>query len=416
MACADTQSVLRVSIQQARKGMVLARTVPHPHRPETVLLRPGASLDDHAIDRLLELGVHEVWVRYPGLEHIVRFSDPRLLSAQRGVVALASRAMDDALVRGKAPADYHTFRKAIMAMVDRLVENPSASILLGDVVSGSKPFLRHASRTCFLSILMGLRLDYYILRERTRFVGHSAKDLSALGLGSLFHDVGLLKLDQDALASWARAGRDENDPLWRSHSQLGFDMVKDHAEPVAAGIVLHHHQCFDGTGFPSRVELSGNERTPRGSEIHIFARIVACAETFDRLRGGAFLPCEDDRPQAPAALALKTLLSEPLRGRFDPTVLSTLIEVAPPYPPGSLVTITGGQHAVVVEWAASDPCRPVVETIDLEDSLGTCRRSAPHRIDLRHERGIEIVEHEGIDVAEHNFPAELVESLGSLAA
>jgi HD-GYP domain-containing protein (c-di-GMP phosphodiesterase class II) len=408
--------VLRVSIQQAQKGMVLARSVPHPHRPETVLLRPGATLNDHAIDRLLELGVHEVWVRYPGLEHLVRFSDPRILAAQRGVVALASRAMDDTMARGRAPADYHSFRKAVMAMVDRLVENPSASILLGDVVSGSKPFLRHASRTCFLSILMGLRLDYYLLRERTRMVGHSAKDLSALGLGSLFHDVGLLKLDQDALAEWARQGRDEQDPLWRSHVQLGFDMVKEHAEPVAAGVVLHHHQHFDGSGFPARVDLAGNARTQQGSDIHVFARIVACAEMYDRLRGGAFLPCEQDVTPVPAVRALRAMLEEPLAHRFDPVVLGTLVEVAPPYPPGSFVTITGGRHAVVVEWSAADPCRPVVETIDLEDTLGTCRHSRPERIDLRQAVGVEIIEHEGVDVSGDNFPATFVASLGSLAA
>jgi response regulator RpfG family c-di-GMP phosphodiesterase len=110
----------------------------------------------------------------------------------------------------------------------------------------------------------------------------AAKDVASLGVGAMFHDIGLLKVDPAALAAWEQQ-RDEKDPVWRQHVKLGFSLVHEHLDAAAAAVVLHHHQRFDGSGFPSRMHLSGKEIPVAGSHIHIFARIAAVADVFDAL-------------------------------------------------------------------------------------------------------------------------------------
>ena len=78
--------MLRVPVSQAQPGMILAQSIHHPVRPEIVLLRQNAELDRHAIPRLSELGVHEVWIRYPGLETLMKFVNPEMISTYRAII------------------------------------------------------------------------------------------------------------------------------------------------------------------------------------------------------------------------------------------------------------------------------------------------------------------------------------------
>jgi HD-GYP domain-containing protein (c-di-GMP phosphodiesterase class II) len=241
--------------------------------------------------------------------------------------------------------------------------------------------------------------------ERRRLSPNAARDLSGLGVGAMLHDVGMTRLSPETLAMW-NASHDERDPLWRAHVQRGFELLADQVEPAAAGVVLHHHQAVDGSGFPPRVELGGRSHPLAGSEIHVFARIAAAADLFDRLRNPAHAPGASDAaaPPLPVVRALSTLLRTPaLRRRIDPIVLRALVNVTPPYAPGSIVTITGGRRAAVVDWSPADPCRPTVEIIgDLE---APPRRGDPvrERIDLRRAQDVCIIEAEGHDVRADNF-------------
>ena len=78
--------------------------------------------------------------------------------------------------------------------------------------------------------------------------------------------------------------RDETDEQWRKHVLVGFALVKGRLPATASAAVLHHHQRMDGSGFPERQRGFGPPTALRGEEIHIFSRIVAMADVFDRFR------------------------------------------------------------------------------------------------------------------------------------
>ena len=74
--------MLRVPIEQARPGMILAQPVVSPEKLEHVLLKPAFELDAEAIVRLRKLRVWTLWVRYPQLDVLDDVLDPAILGAK----------------------------------------------------------------------------------------------------------------------------------------------------------------------------------------------------------------------------------------------------------------------------------------------------------------------------------------------
>lgn len=390
--------MLRVNLAQARPGMVLALPLYHPRRPGVMLLREGVPLDEVTILRLREIGHGEAWIRYPGLEHLIQYINPPVVTACRDIAQRVSEAMDSVVSQPHAKLDYASYRWAVSSLLARLSENPKAALFIHSLSSSDPPSLRHATHVCWLSVLMGLKLEFYLQQQRARLPAPAARDVTNLGVGAMLHDIGMLRLDPETIERWHKTG-DETDRKWRRHVHIGYELVREDVEPSAAAAVLHHHQKFNGEGFPARQTPDGLA-APKGQEIHVFARIIAAADVFDRLR---YPPGGDDTLEPmPVVRALKRILQRPHRDWIDPVVLMALISVVPPYPPGTLVKLNTGRTCVVVDWTPLEPCRPVVQVMgDLDENPH--RDRPPRRFDLRQERDMAIVQADGVDVAQDNF-------------
>ncbi len=132
------------------------------------------------------------------------------------------------------------------------------------------------------------------------------------------------------------------------------------------------------------------------------------ADQFDRLRSPANLP-----PQ-PTVWVLQAMLNKPLMTKFDPEALKALLAVVPPYAPGSIVRLSDGRHAVVIDHHPHDPCWPTVQVIPDPDSLDTADETpAGPAINLsEHREELMVVEHEGCQVRDLNFdPPAIAHSL-----
>lgn len=398
--------MLRVSLAQAVEGMSLALPLYHPVRPGVVLLRAGIVLDNHTIKRLWEMGLRDVWISYPALSFIADFVNPAVLEACHGITQQVADAFDRVLVDAHAKLDYPTYRRAIASLLEKLAQSPKAGILVNEIVDGSQPALRHATNVCLVSVLMGIKLDFYLVKERPRLKSGLAQGVTTLGLGALLHDIGMLRLDADTLQRW-NTTHDESDAAWREHTELGYRILQGNIEPSAAAAVQHHHQHFDGSGFPPAKPgaLPESARGLAGSDIHIFARIVTVADLLDRLRnpadthgavGGTIAP-------VPTVRALKLMQQPPYSRWTDPVVLRALINVVPPFPPGSMVKITGGVHAVVADWHPEDPCRPTVVTIPHDGGRINPESAGGRKIDLRRNTDLEVIEIDGVDVRGDSF-------------
>ncbi|GJM17934.1 MAG: c-di-GMP phosphodiesterase [Phycisphaeraceae bacterium] len=396
--------MLRVRPSEARTGMRLALPVYHPTRPGAVLIRAGLPLERKAVARLQELSVPEVWIECPKLKDLARTASPGVQAARAHITHLIAGAFDSATKRVDPELDYKVFRNAIASMLSQLGENQWASLFVAELAATGKPAVRHATDVAFLSTLIGLRLDFYLLRERPKRLPAQAKDVTNLGVAAMLHDIGMTRLDEGSLHRW-NTTHDESDERWQEHAKLGYRMVSGRIEPTAAAAVLHHHQRFDGSGFPAR---AGLDEALSGSDIHIYARIIAAADMYDRLVHGACDPNSDEYgPRTrPAVRALNMIQGEPFAGRIDPIVLWGLLNVCPAYPPGSIVRLSDGMRCAVAEWDPAHPCRPKVTPIG-EVEVAELVRADPRGkvpiIDLAAKPELSVVEVDGEDVSEDNF-------------
>jgi putative nucleotidyltransferase with HDIG domain len=105
-------------------------------------------------------------------------------------------------------------------------------------------------------------------------LGLDATDVEAIYLGGLLHDIGKIGIDDHVLNKPGGLTAEEYEHI-KQHPQLGYDILQGVAPlQEILPIVLHHHEAWDGSGYPGGLE---GEQTP------LIARIVAVADSFDAM-------------------------------------------------------------------------------------------------------------------------------------
>jgi diguanylate cyclase (GGDEF)-like protein/putative nucleotidyltransferase with HDIG domain len=173
------------------------------------------------------------------------------------------------------------------------------------------------------------RVRHYTELIAQRF-GVPDDELVDISRGALLHDIGKIGVPDAILLKPGKLTPDEMS-LMRKHPEIGYSMIA-HIPFLAraAQVVLHHHEAFNGSGYPSGLS---------GANIPLGARIFAIADTFDAMTS--------DRPYR-KALSVDVALAEIKRCRgtqFDPDIVDTFLEIpiaelmairAAVYAPGNL--------------------------------------------------------------------------------
>lgn len=143
-------------------------------------------------------------------------------------------------------------------------------------------------------------------------LGKPAPWVELLRLAAPMHDVGKIGIADSILLKQGPLTAEERTAMCR-HAQIGHDILRDEARSplldLAAEIALHHHEKWDGTGYP---------RGLAGEAIPLSARIVAICDVYDALRSSRPYkqPWSVERAQA--------FIREQAGQHFDPH----LVEVA----------------------------------------------------------------------------------------
>ncbi|MBI4967893.1 MAG: HD domain-containing protein [Rhodospirillales bacterium] len=141
-------------------------------------------------------------------------------------------------------------------------------------------------------------------------LGFSDERRQGLELGSLIHDIGKIAIPSSFLNKPGRLTSTEFE-LIKSHSQIGFDIVKDveFNWPIAE-MVYQHHERRDGSGYPQGL---------RGEAILLEARILGVADVIESMAS--------HRPYRPA-LGIEAALNEIIsksRVLYDPQVTDAAV-------------------------------------------------------------------------------------------
>jgi putative nucleotidyltransferase with HDIG domain len=144
-------------------------------------------------------------------------------------------------------------------------------------------------------------------------LGLSSRDLEVLRRAASLHDVGKIRIPNTVLHKPGRLDEEER-RLIEEHPVLGSWMVSSLGDEQITRTVRHHHERWDGAGYPDG--LSGNE-------IPLFSRIIAVADTFD-----AITSSRSYRAGRSNREAIKIIRSESGH-QFDPVVVDSFLAGLP---------------------------------------------------------------------------------------
>ncbi len=158
----------------------------------------------------------------------------------------------------------------------------------------------HAARVTVIAEAIAARL------------GWNDEQIEVLRIGAALHDIGRLALPElDAVCRKAGPLSEAELERVRAHPQEGALMVGDSEYRAAVPCVLHHHERWDGHGYPSG---------RAGNEIPIEARVLAVADAYDAMTS--------DRPYRRALSQVRAIseLERCAGTQFDPDVVAVFAE------------------------------------------------------------------------------------------
>ncbi len=379
--------------------MVLARPIPLPHDPYRYLLQRDREIPQSMVPRLQQLGILDVWVRHRNLEFLENRIDEELSDRQRDVYFHVRRNFEAVMDGTAAELDVSHFESSVGELFDFLRQSSSGVLLLHKLDAFDNFLLSHSTNVCYLSLLLGMKLEQYLIDERTHKPAREAKDLKELGLGCLLHDVGKMCIPPEILNKPGKLTAEEME-LIKMHPVYGYEMVKGRVSTAVSQIVMHHHQRWGGGGYPDRVDSRTGEKLPTmsGKQIPVMSRIATACDVYDAATTHRVYSAA--KPPVKVLWEMQTFCKH----FFDPVILQAFLEVIPPFPLGQIVMLSDGTEAVVVDFNPRHAYRPKVQALRTSDGLDV-KNPALEEIDLAIYREIEIVSVDGHDVTEF-VPAE----------
>jgi len=143
-------------------------------------------------------------------------------------------------------------------------------------------------------------------------MGLSKPEIEKIRLAGLIHDIGKIGVREAVLNKPGKVSAKEYQHIL-SHSDIGEHILTPIVEDeVILKAVRHHHERYDGTGYPDRLS---------GEQIPLAARILAVADSYDAIISG--------RPYR-AAKSIQTACDEIKRhrgGQFDPEVVDAFLRI-----------------------------------------------------------------------------------------
>lgn len=250
-------------------------------------------------------------------------------------VATVQRVMEN--LRKSGNLDLEHVEAAVTPMVDSVLRNPAALACLMRMQKKDNYLYKHSLASSVWATILG------------RQIGLGRQDLDVIALGAMLLDVGKTQLP-DEILNKPGALCDKEQRLMRRHVQFGLDILDKagQVDPRVLEMVAHHHERYNGTGYPAG--LGGND-------IPVFGRIAGIVDAYDAMithRPYARLLSSYD------ALRKLRVLADV---EFQAEIVEQFTRAIGVFPTGTLVELNTGEVAIVTKQNRIRRLRPEIMVI-----------------------------------------------------
>jgi HD-GYP domain-containing protein (c-di-GMP phosphodiesterase class II) len=167
------------------------------------------------------------------------------------------------------------------------------------------------------------------------------------GLAGLLMDIGMGHVPQEIYDKQGTLNPAE-EQIVHSHTTLARDFmaVEGDIPESVVDVCLHHHERFDGSGYPHGLA---------GHDISLFARMAAICDSYDAMTSRRTHKAGMD----PAAVI--AIMREDIH-YMDPDIFEAFVRAIGIYPNGTLVRLSSNQLAIVLDQNPKNPTLPRVRT------------------------------------------------------
>ncbi len=317
------------------------------------LIRRGAFLDDFQIEYLREKGVAGIYIveGEPDPEDLLGIHVPEYTKKVVEKARVEDRSkvvLNESIKKLVGEGIQYLFSNpdsdSFVEATDNIANELANTILANDAVAVDVNILKcndeytfkHSVDVATIAMIIGKKY------------GLPKEELKDLGTAGLLHDMGKSKIPKEILNKPDRLTEEEFE-IMKKHSALGYQILKEKGKFSNAILngVLQHHEKVSGNGYPLGL---------KSNQIHTFAKIISVADIYDAL--------VTDRPYK-RAFSRRTAMEMVLATSqdLDIDVMKSFIGSVILFPVDSIVALSNGEMAKVVENSPDYPMRPKVVEI-----------------------------------------------------
>ena len=318
-------------------------------RTGRILVARKTELDDYIIDALRKMKITGVYIR-EGEEELpesdveaspetlqkieqLKKQDRAKIQLTESVRKRVAEGMQFMYSNPRAEEFMDTANSISEELMKAITENDAIAVDIDTLKVSDEYTFKHSVDVASISMIIAKQS------------GMSEKDINQIGVAGLLHDLGKAEIPNEILNKPARLTGEEFE-IMKKHPVLGYNLLKEKPDitPEILLGVLQHHEKIDGSGYPMGLHYE---------RICPYARIIAVADIYDAL--------VTERPYKKGFFlrdAVEMIMA--MTAELDLNMIKVFLNSVILYPVDSLVRLSNGEAARVVENSSGYPTRPKV--------------------------------------------------------
>lgn len=337
-----------VTTRLLEEGMIIDQSI--KDGAGRILIARGSQVDEKLVTSLKRLGINGVYVREEGDEEewdLIHTAAPETiqkieeLTVKDRVKVKLSESVKKRVSEGISFLYSNTESEELTdvskniagELMKAITDNDALAVDIGTLKVSDEYTFKHSVDVATMAMVVA------------RKYGLSDADVFDIGVCGLLHDIGKSRISNDLLNKPGRLTEEEFRHM-KQHSVYGYSIIKDKSElkeQVKMG-VLQHHEKANGTGYPFGVD---------SSKICTYAKILSVLDIYDALVTER--PYKEAYTPRDAVEMIMAMTSE-----LDMKAMKSFLGSVILYPVNSIVSLSNGEQAKVVENYAEAILRPKV--------------------------------------------------------